>query len=50
LSKAVDRGDEESDVTAETREPVSARRADAMAEMAESYLANGPATSSSAER
>ena len=50
LSKAVDHADEESDVTAETREPVSARRADAIAEMAESYLANGPATSSSAER
>ena len=50
LSKAVNRADDDTDVTAETREPVSARRADAIEEMAESYLANGPATSSSAER
>jgi hypothetical protein len=38
------------DVTAERREPVSARRADALAEMAESYLASGLSSSSSADR
>ena len=38
------------DVTAETREPIAARRADAMAEIAESYLANGAGSSSSADR
>jgi hypothetical protein len=50
LKKAVDRADAESDVTAETRDPVAARRADAVAGLAESYLANGPGESSSAER
>ena len=43
----------DSDLTAVTpsrRESFSARRADAIAEMAESYLANGPTSSSSADR
>jgi hypothetical protein len=48
IDRAVDHADK--DVTAETREPVAARRADAIAEMAESYLSNGPAKSSSADR
>ena len=34
----------------QTREPIAARRADAIAEMAETYLASGPAKSSSADR
>ena len=50
LKLAVDRAGETSGVTAETRESVSARRADAIAEMAESYLANGATSSLSAER
>jgi len=48
LQSSIDHQDNK--VTAETREPVAARRADAIAEMAESYLANGPAESSSADR
>ena len=40
----------ESHVTAETRQPLAARRADAIMEMAESYLARGPKSSSSADR
>ena len=50
LESAVDHADREADVTAETWEPVSTRRADALAEMAESYLETGPANSSSADR
>ena len=43
------------DVSAETREvgeqePISVRRAEALAEMADSYLSRGPASSSSADR
>ena len=48
LQAGMDRAD--ADVTAETRETVAARRADALAEMAESYLASEPSESSSAER
>ena len=48
IQASIDR--KEKEVSAETREPVSARRADAIAEMAESYLATGPARSSSADR
>ena len=36
--------------SAETRGPIAARRADALADMAETWLAKGPATSSSADR
>jgi len=53
LELAMDRAeaeDSESEVTAETRESFSVRRADALAEMAESYLAHGPASSSTADR
>ena len=53
LQRAMDRAaaeDAEADVTAETRQPFSVHRADALAEMAESYLANGPAASSTADR
>jgi len=55
LDKAVDRVrrddlDEKDDVTAETWLPIEVQRADALAGMAESYLANGPASSSSADR
>jgi hypothetical protein len=38
------------DVTEESWEPIAAKRADALMEMAESYLANGPKGSSSADR
>ncbi len=38
------------DVTAEIWEPIDAKRADALAKMAESYLAHGTTASSSAER
>lgn len=38
------------DVSAETPEPFARRRADALAMLAESYLENGPAASSSADR
>jgi hypothetical protein len=38
------------DVTEESWEPIAARRADALMEMAESYLTNGPKGSSSANR
>jgi hypothetical protein len=38
------------DDTAETWEPIAARRADGLSEMAESYLAHGTTESSSAER
>jgi hypothetical protein len=51
--KALDLAIDQKDVTAETPEPresFSARRADALAEMAEGYLANGPASSSTADR
>jgi hypothetical protein len=56
LDSAIEHADQsrqendDGDVTAETRPPVYQRRADALAEMAESYLATGPATSSSADR
>ncbi len=54
LQSSIDQQDKEvtaDDVSSgQTREPISARRADAIAEMAESYLANGPAQSSSADR
>ncbi len=53
ILKALDLAIDQEDVTAESSEPrasFSARRADAIAEMAESYLANGPASSSTADR
>jgi len=53
LELAMDRAeaeDSEAEVTAETRESFSVRRADALCEMAESYLAHGPASSSTADR
>ena len=50
LESAMDRKDSETDVTAETRKPIAERRADALAEMAESYLVHGPAESTSADR
>ncbi len=53
ILKALDLAIDQEDVTAETSQPrasFSARRADAIAEMAESYLANGPASSSTADR
>ena len=48
LQMAVDNSDP--DISAETRNPFGVRRADALAEIAESYLATGAASSSSAER
>ena len=50
LESAVDHAEPEADRTADSWEPVSAHRADALAEMAESYLQTGPAESSSADR
>jgi len=50
LDKAIDRNDSESDASAEIRTPFSTRRADALAEMAESYLEHGDKYSSSADR
>jgi hypothetical protein len=53
IMKALDLAIDQEDLTAETsspRESFSARRADAIAEMAESYLANGPTSSSTADR
>lgn len=53
IMKALDLAIDQEDVTAETSQPrasFSSRRADAIAEMAESYLANGPASSSTADR
>jgi len=53
LELAMDRAeteDSEAEVTAETWQPFSVRRADALAEMAESYLAHGPQASSTADR
>jgi len=50
LESAVDHAEPEADQTADSWEPISARRADALAEMAESYLQTGPAESSSADR
>ncbi len=50
LESAVDCADRETDVTAETWEPIATRRADALAELAERYLETGPASSSSADR
>jgi hypothetical protein len=57
LQMAVDRADKEisaetpgTDVTEVSWEPNAARRADALMEMAESYLANGPKASSSSDR
>jgi len=53
LEQAMDRAeaeDSEAEVTAETRESFCVRRADALAEIAESYLAHGPASSSTADR
>ena len=53
LELAMDRAeaeDTDAGVTAETREPFSTRRADALAEIAESYLALGPQASSTADR
>jgi len=47
---AVDNAEPETDVTAVTWEPISTHRADALSEMAESYLETGPASSSSADR
>ena len=50
LESAVDASRKDEDVTAETREPIAAKRADALAAMAETWLANGPAISSAADR
>ena len=51
LQMAMDRADaEDPDVTAETRQSIAARRADALSEMAESYLASGATESSGADR
>jgi len=56
LECAMDRQQSEADgqsgdaSSAETRPPIGERRANALAEMAESYLANGRSASSSAER
>jgi hypothetical protein len=50
LQSAVDDADVETDQADDSWEPISARRADALAEMAESYLEAGPASSSSADR
>jgi len=50
LESAVDHAEPEADRTADSWQPISARRADALAEMAESYLETGPAKSSSADR
>jgi hypothetical protein len=50
LESAMDHHDKGSDVTAETRLPSDERRADALAEMAESYLVKGPAESTSGDR
>ncbi len=50
LDAAVDNEDRPTDVSAESWEPVAVRRADALADMAESYLETGPASSSSADR
>jgi hypothetical protein len=53
IMKALDLAIDQEDVTAETsspRESFSARRAHAIAEMAESYLTNGPTSSSMADR
>jgi len=50
LGNAVDRADAGQDVSAETRPPLATRRADALADMAESYLENGNESSSSADR
>jgi len=50
LESAVDHAEPEADRTADSWESISSRRADAMAEMAESYLQTGPAESSSADR
>jgi hypothetical protein len=50
LQSAVDDAEVETDQANDSWEPISARRADALAEMAESYLEAGPASSSSADR
>jgi hypothetical protein len=52
LMKALESGMDQvvKDVSAETLEPFAKRRADALAMLAESYLENGPASSSSADR
>ncbi len=53
ILKALDLAIDQEDDTAESsvpRERFSARRADALAEMAESYLAHGPVSSSTADR
>ncbi len=53
ILKALDLAIDQEDVSAETSQPrasFSARRADAIAEMAETYLANGPTSSSTADR
>ena len=60
LESAIDRQEKErqengevtadSDASVSKRPPIAHRRADALAEMAESYLANGPAESNSADR
>lgn len=50
LQSAIDDAKPEKDLAAGSWEPISARRADALAEMAESYLETGPASSSSADR
>jgi hypothetical protein len=50
LESAVDNAEPEEGPTTSAFEPISQRRADALAEMAESYLESGPASSSSADR
>jgi hypothetical protein len=50
IESAVDAAEPETDVTAVTWKPITVRRADALAEIAESYLESGPASSSSADR
>jgi len=50
IDNATPRGDVTAELADEAWEPISARRADAMAKMAESYLETGPASSSSADR
>jgi hypothetical protein len=50
LDSAVDSAARDEDASKDDWEPIATRRADALAEMAESYLASGAAESSSADR
>jgi hypothetical protein len=50
IESAVDAADSATDDSAESWESISSRRADAIAEIAETYLETGPASSSSADR